>query len=637
MTTTLTATELVLPVAAVGAENPLPPLHNLNETHHVRNLDELPAELADNIGYGRLGSVLPYRLQDGYGRERADTPTRVVVLENSQLRATVLVELGGRLHSLWDKQTGRELLFRNPVVQPANLALRNAWFAGGVEWNLGSTGHTTLTCDPMHAAELTAPDGTPMLRLWEWERTRNLVYQLDFWLPVDSAFLFVAVRVRNPNQHEVPAYWWSNIAVEQSPGTRVLAPAEQAWHFGYGQRLDLIPVPVHNGFDNTYSMRHADAADCFFEIPAEQRPWIAALDETGTGLVQTSTDRLRGRKLFVWGENRGGRRWQDWLAPEGSGHGYLEIQAGLARTQLEHLRMPALAEWDWLEAYGAVQADPAAVHGADWAVARGAVESALGSALPKSTVDDRLTQWRTVADAEPRRLIGTGSGWGALELVRSGRSQLPGTPFSVDTLGVQQDPWLALLDGAMPVGDPLDPPAATLVGPHWLALLDKAGQSWSAAYHQGVARWHAGDLRGAAQSWRRSLELAASPWAMRNLAVVEPERAADLLRQAVRLAPGVAALAVEALQALLAADRAQEAAQVLELLPEDIRGVGRIRLAEARVLHALGEHEAARSVLDNGFELADIREGSTVLAQTWRLINPDLPLPAHHDFSMTGE
>ncbi|WP_344841667.1 DUF5107 domain-containing protein [Nonomuraea dietziae] len=50
--------------------------------------------------------------------------------------------LGGRLWSLVELSTGRELLHRNPVIQPANLALRDAWFAGGVEWNLGTTGPT---------------------------------------------------------------------------------------------------------------------------------------------------------------------------------------------------------------------------------------------------------------------------------------------------------------------------------------------------------------------------------------------------------------------------------------------------------------------------------------------------------------
>ncbi|MFN8450418.1 MAG: DUF5107 domain-containing protein [Anaerolineae bacterium] len=54
-------------------------------------------------------------------------------------------------------------------------------------------------------------------------------------------------------------------------------------------------------------------------------------DGDGKGLVQVSTDPLRGRKLFLWGTGSGGARWQEWLG--GEGQSYLEIQAGLAPTQ----------------------------------------------------------------------------------------------------------------------------------------------------------------------------------------------------------------------------------------------------------------------------------------------------------------
>lgn len=116
-------------------------------------------------------------------------------------------------------------------------------------------------------------------------------------------------------------------------------------------------------------MRHRRAVDFFFELPPEEQPWIAALDAEGNGLAQASTDRLRGRKLFVWGEASGGRRWQEWLSPGLQGDGYAEIQAGLARTQLEHLKLPGATNWHWLEAYGRVSVDPASVHG-EWTAAR---------------------------------------------------------------------------------------------------------------------------------------------------------------------------------------------------------------------------------------------------------------------------
>ncbi|MBI0385681.1 DUF5107 domain-containing protein, partial [Streptomyces albiflaviniger] len=128
------------------------------------------------------------------GRDRAPAALDAIVLENDRLRATVLPGLGGRVHSLVHKPAGRELLYRNPVFQPADFALNGAWFSGGIEWNIGATGHTTLSCSPLHAARVPAPDaadGGAMVRLWEWERLRDLPFQVDLWLPADSAFLYV--------------------------------------------------------------------------------------------------------------------------------------------------------------------------------------------------------------------------------------------------------------------------------------------------------------------------------------------------------------------------------------------------------------------------------------------------------------
>lgn len=636
VTTRLDSTTITLPVAPLGAENPLPPLRPPSELHEVtsfsaRLADELPPDLAANIRYGGLHSLLPCLVQDGYARARELAELPAFALDNGRVRATVLPSYGGRLWSL--EVDGRELLYRNPVVQPANLALRNAWLAGGVEWNLGSTGHWTGTCEPLHAATVEGPDGTPVLRLWEWERTRNLVVQLDFWLPAESTMLYVGVRIRNPHPYEVPAYWWSNIAVPQSPGGRVLAPASHAWHFGYTKTLDLVDV---SDPDVSYPMRHTQAADYFFELPADQRPWIAAVSESGEGLVQLSTSRLRGRKLFVWGTGRGGRRWQEWLAPGAGENGYTEIQAGLARTQLEHLPLPAATTWDWLEAYGPVTVPDAF---GSWSSAIESGGRAVEALLPADELAPRHHQWLSIADAEPSERLSDGSGWGALEFARLKSAgtpiALPGTPF--DVLTPRQQPWLALLDGAMPAGSE-DAPDGTLVGP-WRALLEEAPDDWLVLYHRGVARWHDGDLAGARSAWQESLAHRETVWALRNLAVVadDPSEAVSLYSRALELAPELRPLVVEALTFFIRSNLYAEAAALLSRLGE-LRQDGQVMLAEVEVLLWQGDAKTAEALLDKGIELPGIREGANRLAELWRevgaALGTDRPVPDQYDFTM---
>ncbi|MFE5975317.1 DUF5107 domain-containing protein [Streptomyces sp. NPDC056460] len=668
--TTVRRAVLTLPAAPLGPDNPLPALRAPAGAgaHAVdpRTLAELPRDMARGIGRDPLRSLLPAPVRDGYGRERTPADLDTIVIENDRLRVTVLPGLGGRVHSLHHKPTGRELLYRNPVFQPAAFALNGAWFSGGVEWNIGATGHTTLSCSPLHAATVRAPDGGPMLRLWEWERLRDLPFQVDLWLPEGSEFLYVGVRIRNPHERTAPVYWWSNIAVPED--RRVLAPADAAWHHGYERGLSRVPVPVtEDGTDRTYPLNSTHAADWFYDLPEGRRRWIAALDADGTGLVQTSTDPLRGRKLFVWGTGRGGRRWQEWLTEPGT-PGYAEIQAGLARTQLEHLELAAGAEFSWLEAYGPIAADPATALGEDWSAARADVERSLSGALPRAAVDAAYTAWREgAADLAPEEVLAAGSGWGALEVLRGGHD-LPGTPFPESTLGPDQEPWRELLrTGVLPApvngAAHLIPP---LVASPWRDMLETAPADPTTEYQLGIAQWHAGDRAQAVRSWERGLKEAGTRWPLLYcLAVADredghPERAADHFTEAfadheataggaeAATGPGTTtagadddegralvatALGREALDALLAVDRPDRARALWHRLPDSARRRGAFRLIEVRLLLAERRPDEARAVFDAGFEVADLREGAEVLGELWQRFTDEL-LPDAYEFRM---
>jgi hypothetical protein len=91
--TTLDIHTVVLAMPHRGPENPLPPLRLLGDLHGDVDGTGLDEEMARNIGYGHVSSVLPYLLQDDYSRELAPCETTVAILENSYLRAMVLSTL----------------------------------------------------------------------------------------------------------------------------------------------------------------------------------------------------------------------------------------------------------------------------------------------------------------------------------------------------------------------------------------------------------------------------------------------------------------------------------------------------------------------------------------------------------------
>jgi hypothetical protein len=631
-------TTLRLLAAELGPESPLPPFTGLQRLPDPLSSAELPPDMRERIAYGRLANPLPYALQNGYSRDLRPRDIPALRLANGQLEALVIPSLGGRLWSLRELMAGRDLVFTNRRLQFANLALTNAWFAGGIEWNLGSTGHSATTSRPVFAGRVQSSRGAA-LRIWEWERTRDLVFSVDLLMPADRPLLLAFVRVRNPDHEPKPLYWWTNMAVPEQPGVRVLAPASRAWRTGYDGSLARVDIPFADDptTDVSYPVTAQRAADYFFEVPPERPPWIAAVQADGRGLVQTSTNQLRGRKLFLWGTATGGRHWQEWLCgPESR---YLEIQAGLATTQLEHLRLEGSAEISWAEAYAPIEAAPAAVHGS-WRHAVAEVAERVARAVPDVELDAWHRWWRAeVAEAAPLQMT-AGSGAGKAELVVRGEDPdgLPGTPFGqplsdglrhLATLASTGEVDLDVVGADVPV-----PP----ISDRWDAVLDGAAGNWWGQLMEAIRSHARGDLDAARLGYLSSDRLKPTPWAARGLALLassrgDHQRSTELYARAVAQAPTCLPLLVEATDQLLAAGQPAACLAMTDAAPKQISLAGRLVVQRARALLADGRADVARALLEAGIEVPDLREGET-LGALWRAAFGDRPLPYQYDFRM---
>jgi hypothetical protein len=473
---------------------------------------------------------------------------------------------------------------------------------------------------------------------------RELVYQVDFRLGPRSRRLAVDIKVTNPNAHAVPVYWWSNIAVANSPGIRVVVPSRTAFEFTYARRLDRVPVPGSGGPDLTYPHAATRTADYFFELDPGRLPWIAAVDGTGVGLLQVSTRRLRGRKLFTWGNSPGGRRWQEFLT--GSTQSYFEIQGGLTRTQLEHVPLGPGDSWSWTEVYGPVSVPADAVHG-KWVDAVECMESAAAEAQAES----ELGGCSGADDDRQGERMHSGSGWGALESLRREVAREPPSPvidrlFPRSSLGDDQESWIVLLEtGTLPSGTP----RSYVVGTSWSGLLEAAADSAASMLHRGVVRWSAGHREAAVEAWEAACALEPDSWlALRNLAGASglmgaPGRSAEQYLRALDLMPDVPQLRVEAVEALIAANRLPEAIALSQTAPPS-SFAGRLRFLEARAAVLHGDIGRAESILAGGLEIADLREGEVSLSDLWLTVHrappgaagaqPDVPFI--YDFRLDG-
>ena len=250
------------------------PLEGLNPLPNFRtrkpNSFKADEKVPDNLkkGLGNYTRVLPYLMQDRYSRKRIPLKLKCLVLENEFLKAEFLPEYGGRLHSLYDKVNNVDLVLKNTVIQPGNLAIRNAWLSGGIEWNIGSFGHTFTTCDNVFCAKLSDDEGNEFIRIYEFERLKSIFWQVDFHLPDNSKFLITHVKMMNLFSEDTTTYWWTNTAVPEDGNTRVLSSETQVLSFVSGDimRYETLPsLEAMPGADSTYPSQATRAFDYFIQ------------------------------------------------------------------------------------------------------------------------------------------------------------------------------------------------------------------------------------------------------------------------------------------------------------------------------------------------------------------------------------
>lgn len=670
----ITTSTLAIEGALLEGENPLPMFRNRNPHRAVSSNGSLSPERMLHMGENTGERYLPYRMQDRYSRKRGTVTLKTIVLENEALRAVFLPEQGGRLYSLRDKRANREVLYKNPVFQPANLAILNAWFSGGIEWNIGHIGHAFTTCSSVHAAALKDAEGNDFLRIYEYERCKNVCWHIDFHLPPGAEQLQIYVRIVNDNDRPVPMYWWTNIAVADSERARVFSSTADVIYIdpkseGYG--FDQLPsLPSVPGVDVSYPSGFPYSSEYFFQTPAsEPAPWEAVAYEDGSLFYERSTARLRYRKMFCWGNHAGGKRWRDFLAKPDEG-AYIEVQGGLAPTQLHDCEMPAGAVWDFTQLIGMSDIATKSARQESWEQANEEVRRHVSGLLSEEQVYAVHERLQAYAEANPAVSLHAGSGWGALERLRreetEGRAMPAGFAFADGTLGSAQYPWMTLLrEGYLPAHREDQAPPSWMVQEEWQQLLaasvggdgagtsgqmqeagvkirDGAGQSgqaqatsaglreseqkdgrtWTALLQLGVMLFEAGQAEEAIAAWEASLAIAPSAWAYRNLAEAmrlreEPDLALAYMENAYEVEAGFPdrAFAEEYLKLLIDAKQFERAWQVYEALPREFAESDRIRIIVGTVALEMGNDAYMERLFAT--EFAVIREGEVLIIDLW--------------------
>lgn len=539
--------------------------------------------------------VYPYTMMDDIGEKARAAKYRALTLENEYVKVIVLPELGGHLYSAQDKQTGREIFYRNHVVKPGLIALRGAWISGGIEFNFPK-GHSVTTVTPIDRRLVKDRDGGVTAWIGNVEKRYRMSWAVGIRLRPGSSLIETEVRLSNRTPLPHPYYFWANAAVPARFGMRMVYPCTKVRTWG-----GHYDWPTYEGRDMATYDAYEHQCDVFAINGLEDFFGVYYPDlDFGVCHVANVHDAF-GKKMFTWGTSEEGRAWSGVLS-DGDGP-YCELQSGRFVDQGTYRMFPPHHTVQWTEYWYAVKG----TGGFAWAnseaalrleVKEGAAQCGVLVTRPRPGAKIRLLAGEHVvheqqADLDPDRPL-------RLKVPVRAEWSRPVTASVLDATGREIIRYREeQLPRTIPIREtpkPADPPTAG----------DLLRQALHAEEH--------GDPKQARQLYQQVLDkdpacVEARVALGRMATVARPQEAVNLLSEATALAPQRAEVAYYLGVALRRAGRAEEAEPELWRSAHDPAFAHAARVELGGLAMQRGAWEQAADILSaaDGGPAADLR------------------------------
>jgi hypothetical protein len=154
---------------------------------------------------------------------------RMVSIENDQIRVKICPDLGGRVCSIFLKESAVETLFVPRVIRPVRILPRQAFVGGGIELSFPIS-HSPVQIAPV-LYDVARDLETIYVSCGERELRFGMNWTVEYSLSERDAFLAQRTLFFNPDRDAHPWMSWSNAGVPVRPDTE--------FHFPDG------PVLVH--------------------------------------------------------------------------------------------------------------------------------------------------------------------------------------------------------------------------------------------------------------------------------------------------------------------------------------------------------------------------------------------------------
>jgi len=318
--------------------------------------------------YG-VAHIYPYTLQDQIATQPSEVTYRALILENQYLRVTVLPQLGGRVFSVFDKISEQEVFYKNPTIKFSPLAIRGAFFSGGVEFSF-PVAHAPTTAESVNWDFQHRDDGSASIILGGLEHMGGLRWTIKLSLFPESCALAQDVQLYNPSPIPGRYHYWTNASTHSDHRTEFIYPLQRVRSYEFAgtsswpvARLDPIlgepGLPGMEGVPMWPAERLHDPIDFRWEknmlaqvsIFGRNVTWDyfgAWQHSSNTGYAHFARYQdVSGMKLWSWGQSEVGIVNQSALMDDGAL--YAETQCGAMETQLDFDFLPPGKTKTWRE------------------------------------------------------------------------------------------------------------------------------------------------------------------------------------------------------------------------------------------------------------------------------------------------
>jgi tetratricopeptide (TPR) repeat protein len=355
---------LQLPPAPQSLAGPVKAWHQpvTIDTYLPCTPDRNPMFLEKRVYQGSSGKVYPLPYYDRIETQRQPRTWQALHIENDYLRLMILPELGGRIHVMFDKLAGYDLIYRQETIKPALVGLAGPWISGGIEFNWPQH-HRPATFMPTDWHLESHDDGSRTIWCSDHDPMLRMKGMHGVCLHPNRAVVELQVRLYNRTALPQTFLWWANVATRVHEQYQSFFPPDVHYVADHARRaMSRYPSCEGRYYGVDYSARKTRG------IPANEQPsqfippgtypandlsWYANIPvptsymclgskhdffggydhRANCGIVHLADHHISpGKKQWTWGNHLFGYCWDRHLTdPDEQGvfHPYIEIMAGV--------------------------------------------------------------------------------------------------------------------------------------------------------------------------------------------------------------------------------------------------------------------------------------------------------------------